>query len=703
MSEFGNIREGGSVSESFRLVLEECVKSAKEGYQTATKEVNDLKNSLAASRNDINRVLEEIEKSSYNAKQQANDLEVQLRDFDSSILNLTSDTLNSLNDLNNRVSNFSITLFGRTMAGKSTLMEVLTEGDGRSIGKGSQRTTLDTRSYIWNGLKITDVPGIAAFEGEVDEKVAFENAKTADLILFLITDDAPQASEADRLSKIKKMGKPVICIMNVKASVSVDDDLEDIRDDLEDSFEESRLQAIQRQFLSYAPSFGQNWDKIPFCPVHLKLAFVAQNTADPDLAKAFQELSRIDSLKNLIIDQVKKRGVFIRALNFNDIVSTKILREYNSLLDKSYRTANSAAYLRDKKKSVKEEADEFYSDGCATIKNFVSSIVNEIYSYVSPFAEQNYDNENAESAWAALIKSLNIEKRCNDCLKDLADEMFHMLEEIAKDISRNLSLDFRGRNSIVSKQSLDMSSISANLNTSSVVTAGVAGGALGLALGGLKFGLVGLVAGGILGYLFDNKEEKKRKAIKELEDQLNENVPKIGESLSNSLNKAFKSFFNENMNAMYNGMDMISKRLDELSSIQRSTSDRLNNHLLEMNTKIVEKAFLCATDKKVDIFDSVGRVPGQKAFIFVKDNCLIRFSTLNAVTEQLSEEISISYKGDSVQENVRMVFEGDISLSDITVNSKTRSLKIKVKDKSPETKNRLEIVQQLTKMKASSL
>lgn len=98
-------------------------------------------------------------------------------------------------------SSFSITLFGRTMAGKSTLMEILTHGNGMSIGKGAQRTTRDVRTYSYNGMTITDVPGIAAFEGEEDEVVAFEAAKKSDLILFLITDDAPQASEAECLNR----------------------------------------------------------------------------------------------------------------------------------------------------------------------------------------------------------------------------------------------------------------------------------------------------------------------------------------------------------------------------------------------------------------------------------------------------------------------------------------------------------------------
>ena len=112
------------------------------------------------------------------------------------------------------------------MAGKSTLMEFLTHGDGKTIGNGSQRTTRNIRNYKWNSLEVTDVPGIGAFEGQEDEIHAFDTAKAADLILFLLTDDAPQATEAEFFSRIIDLGKPVLCIVNVKTTINIDDDME---------------------------------------------------------------------------------------------------------------------------------------------------------------------------------------------------------------------------------------------------------------------------------------------------------------------------------------------------------------------------------------------------------------------------------------------------------------------------------------------
>lgn len=64
-------------------------------------------------------------------------------------INLSFAFKEDLQNLRNNLSKFSITLFGRTMAGKSTLMEILTEGDGKSIGTGAQRTIRDVRKYTW--------------------------------------------------------------------------------------------------------------------------------------------------------------------------------------------------------------------------------------------------------------------------------------------------------------------------------------------------------------------------------------------------------------------------------------------------------------------------------------------------------------------------------------------------------------------------
>ncbi len=229
-------------------------------------------------------------------------------------------------------------------------MEILTEGTGESIGKGAQRTTRDTREYSWknNNLKITDVPGIAAFDGQDDENVAYESAKQADLILFLITDDGPQAYEADCLSYLREMGKPIICVVNVKSSIQNDKLKLSIRD-AEKKFDKERLDAIKDQFVLYGKNVGQNWDDIQFIYVHLLSAFMSQNEADTEIADKLHEISHIDDLTSQIIEQVETRGKYYRVKNFNDIVSVPVLETIENLFRQSVVNRDLKSVIVDKR------------------------------------------------------------------------------------------------------------------------------------------------------------------------------------------------------------------------------------------------------------------------------------------------------------------------------------------------------------------
>ena len=171
-------------------------------------------------------------------------------------------------------------------------------------------------------LSLKVLKGIGAFEGAEDEALAFNAAKSADLIMFLITDDAPQAIEGDCFSRIVKLGKPVICVMNVKAAVNPERSPKMIERTIKGRFDIERLDSIKNQFLQYAKKAGQEWSNIPFVYVHLKAAFMSQSISEsnPDFSERLYELSCIDSLKQLLVDCVRENGVFYRTKTFIDII-----------------------------------------------------------------------------------------------------------------------------------------------------------------------------------------------------------------------------------------------------------------------------------------------------------------------------------------------------------------------------------------------
>ena len=177
--------------------LARCRQSAQSGYEAATAQLGEIERTLRSAQEETERSLKLLNgKSAYLAelnKQLSSQIKKLCKAFDE----LSDQPREQLNKLHDNLSSFYITLFGRTMAGKSTLREVLTQGDGSTIGNGAQRKTRDIRAYEWNGLHITDVPGIGAFNGQKDEDKAFDAAKSADMILFLMTDDGVQSQVVD--------------------------------------------------------------------------------------------------------------------------------------------------------------------------------------------------------------------------------------------------------------------------------------------------------------------------------------------------------------------------------------------------------------------------------------------------------------------------------------------------------------------------
>ena len=142
--------------------LARCRQSAQNGYEIASAQLGIIERTLRSAREETERSVTLLNGKSVYLADLNRLLSRQIKDICKAFDELSEQPREQLNKLYGNLSSFNITLFGRTMAGKSTLMEVLTHGDGKAIGNGAQRKTRDIRSYEWNGLRITDVPGRSA-------------------------------------------------------------------------------------------------------------------------------------------------------------------------------------------------------------------------------------------------------------------------------------------------------------------------------------------------------------------------------------------------------------------------------------------------------------------------------------------------------------------------------------------------------------
>ena len=340
--------------------LSESKQYAKRGYKIAEDAVSLLKRTVDLVSMRLQENISTLEQSNINDRNITKGLSIQLASIKQNFEEMPHQLNVDLKAISK--SSFSITLFGRTMAGKSTLMEILTHGNGMSIGKGAQRTTRDVRTYSYNDMMITDVPGIAAFEGQEDEDVAFEAAKKSDLILFLITDDAPQASEAECLNKILRLGKPVICLVNIKANIDLGTNLKMFARDIQKKMDINRLDSIRSQFLEFGTQYGQNWNNLRFAYVHLKSAYLSQQVEGKLNGNELYKLSHFDYLERLVINEVVKNGKFYKLKSFSDIVIVQVVEAFETLFRQSAQNSEQGSILIGKKRKLKKWTMDFEAD-----------------------------------------------------------------------------------------------------------------------------------------------------------------------------------------------------------------------------------------------------------------------------------------------------------------------------------------------------
>ena len=682
--------------------LSESKQYAKRGYKLADDAVSLLKRTVDTVSMRLQENINALEQSNINERNIAKGLSGQL----ASIKQNFEEMPHRLNiDLKAISKNsFSITLFGRTMAGKSTLMEILTHGNGMSIGKGAQRTTRDVRTYSYNGMMITDVPGIAAFEGQEDEDVAFEAAKKSDLILFLITDDAPQASEAECLNKILRVGKPVICIVNVKVNIDLGTNLKMFARDIRKKMDINRLNSIRTQFLEFGTQYGQNWNSLRFAYVHLKSAYLSQQTEWKLNGNELYKLSHFNYLEKLIISEVVKNGKFYKLKSFSDIVVVPIVDAFETLFRQSAQNSEQGSILISKKRKLKKWTIDFEADSKKRIDSFLSTVSGELKKEIASFAEDNYDNPRAEHAWNSIIQDYNIESRAANLLKQLGMECEEELQEIYREINSELKFS----HTVFSDKSINMPFLIDGKRVWNWATTLLSGGLMiaGLFVSG-PIGWVGLAVGlvGWLGsFLFSDREKKVLDARKKLEKKLITHLNKMIKDLKKKmLDVLYNELLKKQVYSTLNAIDETINSIFMLSKTQQDFAKALNTKLNEMNKVLITEALDYTGFSGLEWhITNVVRIPGNAMMIVLEDGKRFPNDARKALSYILKEKVWFVFNTNNLKSILTQAIGKGCDKDSIRIqyiNDEPRIAHIpNIDELDAITVNRVRLAQQLTEL-----
>lgn len=461
----------------FKEALKNCSKTANSAYNRSIRYAKKIEIVITQLNSDIEAVSHEILKLKGSEQFQFTETLKQIQ-FD--VKNISEDSLEdlviSLDKKRKHLKDFTVALFGRTKAGKSTLRETLTRGNGSTIGKGSQRTTRDVKEYSWEGLRLLDTPGIEAYKGEDDTQKANEIIDQSDIILYLTSDDSVQPGEFKPMAQLQQINKYFAVILNVKYDISNIEYLKMVLDNPEIVFDEDRLSQHKNHIHSQTQA-DLNLDNVDIVTIHAQAGFLSTQAEYQEYSSQLWQLSKIEELYSLIAYQIYTNGQDLRLSTFADSLEYFIKSIDQKLAAAKSQLSVQLNFLERKQREIEKIFAEIEKEGDMKIKDKCDSLYDLIENQIGSFVENysNMDINGRQRAWKGIVNEKNIEEIMKSCIEAIFSDLGEKLKEFEQEYEydlKNIQIDME----------MNFSNITKDVTGKSIKRVGVVIGAVGAAL-----------------------------------------------------------------------------------------------------------------------------------------------------------------------------------------------------------------------------
>ena len=213
-------------------------------------------------------------------------------------------------DRSKRLNEFTVMMFGKTMAGKSTTIGALANLDRSVVGDGSPDHTRDITRHISKGVTYVDTPGLFGFKenlrGEAERYI-----DRSDLICMVVSDDTIEPDLFEKMHEMRGQNKQIVILFNDKSA------FDRIINRRKQPFNDTTLvewtTEIQRRLKE---AFHKELiNVIPYCA---QAAFEARHESNIENAKYLWETSRIEHVLKYVSQVIKVRGTAIRSTSAFD-------------------------------------------------------------------------------------------------------------------------------------------------------------------------------------------------------------------------------------------------------------------------------------------------------------------------------------------------------------------------------------------------
>ena len=311
------------------------------------------------------------------------------------------------------LKDFTIVLFGRTKAGKSTIREAFTRGDGGTIGKGAQRTTQDVKEYEWQGLRLIDTPGIEAYKGEKDKRKAMEITREADMVIFLVSDDSIQPKEFAAMAWLKQINKYFFILLNVKEKLDGKRRVERFIKAPEKIFDAKRLQEHEQRIKENINKIFEV-EKVDIVYIHALAAFLSSQNEYLDYSDELWNLSRVEKAYSLITQEIVKTGYQKRVLTICNGVVNFIDDIIRSLYTHQKSLEAQVKFMNDEVPTLEKVFQKISKEGNKRIEKKCKERFDKIRRWIPRFVDDHLGKDGAQFEY---------QKRINKETEDIQKEM----------------------------------------------------------------------------------------------------------------------------------------------------------------------------------------------------------------------------------------------------------------------------------------
>ncbi|WP_157270119.1 GTPase [Azohydromonas aeria] len=644
--------------ESYNQALHQCKKIAKTELSVVVEHLERCDDSIEQLKSSLSSIVREGVSTFSKEKLVQDGLATMVEQLNIDHARLLEQRHASIRKHKNCLSYFNVMLFGRTMAGKSTLREALTGGDGSTIGRGAQRTTRDVREYVWNDLRVIDTPGFGAFEGGEDTAMAREILEQSDVVLFLLNSDGIQESTFNELVHVHRLNKPLIFLLNIKKDLSNEGTRRRALKNPEKYVykEEDIAEHIGRlRFL--ATRAGMQPD-IKVIHIHAQAAFLATQESG-EMAAELHTLSRIGHLIDALRIEVETRGAIRRVQTFLDSALFQIEQQDQLLHEQRDRMRSLLQNYESILNRVRRWKSKLLHDLPATMADLVDKAFKPLQDSVSDFVDNHVENANAESAWNAHVKQYKVQESIQDATCELVERVMDELRDF------NQALE----DSITIGMGLDALHPGGSFSEFDYKRINGWGSAIAGVLSAIAFynawNPVGWIAAGasllfgIFSWLSDSRNRKlneaKLKQRKELEKQLNQQKLKIRKNLEdwfdNKITRATLVPAEANLISLCIALTKFLNSVEQTKDQLLSVEHELNSRLLHRVAALVMKRHF-ALPSMSRIVRSRGYACYFSTHAYFRDGELLR-----QIGDALNEDIKVIYEG-SIENKVMHLYRG---------------------------------------------